>query len=92
MRRQRTATNLVRMSSALLLIVIASATSPVRGEEGSPNIIYILADDMGRGDVRCYTNKETAPVNSPVVTPSIDSIATASGSRCEHSMSTDRAS
>ena len=42
-----------------------------------PNIVYILADDMGLGDVRCFTNKENAPVNSPVVTPYIDSIATA---------------
>ena len=71
------ATNLSRISSALVLIVLASGTSLVKGEEGSPNIIYILADDMGRGDVRCYTNKETAPVNSPVVTPNIDSIASA---------------
>jgi arylsulfatase A len=42
-----------------------------------PNIVFILADDMGRGDVRCYTNTSNAPVDSPVVTPQIDSIAAA---------------
>jgi arylsulfatase A len=36
-----------------------------------PNIVYILADDMGIGDVRSYT------ANSPVNTPNIDRIATA---------------
>ena len=70
-------TKLSRVSYALMLFVLTLDTSLVTGEEGSPNIIYILADDMGRGDVRCYTNKETAPVNSPVVTPNIDSIAAA---------------
>jgi arylsulfatase A len=42
-----------------------------------PNIVFILADDMGRGDVRCYTNTTIAPLDSPVVTPRIDSIAAA---------------
>ncbi len=36
-----------------------------------PNIVYILADDMGVGDVRSYT------ANSPVNTPNIDRIANA---------------
>jgi arylsulfatase A len=42
-----------------------------------PNVVFILADDMGLGDVRCYTNTEIAPVDSPVATPNIDSIAAA---------------
>jgi arylsulfatase A-like enzyme len=36
-----------------------------------PNIVYILADDMGIGDVRSYSP------NSPVNTPNIDRIANA---------------
>jgi len=35
----------------------------------TPNIVYILADDMGLGDIRSYTP------NSPVDTPNIDRIA-----------------
>ena len=37
--------------------------------ESRPNIVYILADDMGTGDVRSYYP------NSPVNTPNIDRIA-----------------
>src|SRR5258708_1580890 len=36
-----------------------------------PNIVYILVDDMGMGDVRSYNP------NSPVNTPNIDRIANA---------------
>jgi len=50
---------------------------PLRKTQGKPNIVFILADDMGKGDVRACTNKKTAPVNSPVITPNIDSIAKA---------------
>ncbi|HEX2474804.1 MAG TPA: sulfatase-like hydrolase/transferase [Lacipirellulaceae bacterium] len=35
----------------------------------TPNIVYILADDMGLGDIRSYN------ANSPVNTPNIDRIA-----------------
>ncbi|MDF1800143.1 MAG: arylsulfatase [Planctomycetota bacterium] len=42
-----------------------------------PNVVYIMADDMGLGDVRSYTNLAgQAGVNSPVDTPNIDRIAT----------------
>ena len=46
------------------------------GAEGAlPNIVLILADDLGLGDVRSYTNTAVAPVDSPVPTPAIDRLA-----------------
>ena len=39
--------------------------------QSMPNIVYILADDMGMGDIRSYT------ATSPVNTPNIDRIANA---------------
>ena len=35
----------------------------------SPNVIYILADDLGYGDLNCYNN------NSKIKTPNIDKLA-----------------
>ena len=65
--------------AGLLALLFGMAWTTLNAVEAAtkPNIVYILADDMGRGDVRCYTNKEIAPVNSPVATPNIDSIASA---------------
>jgi arylsulfatase A len=45
--------------------------SVTMAQSSMPNIVYILADDMGLGDVRSYTP------NSPVNTPNIDRIANA---------------
>jgi arylsulfatase A-like enzyme len=47
-----------------------------------PNIVYILADDMGLGDISSYT------ANSPVATPNIDRIANA-GMRFNDAHSSD---
>lgn len=38
-------------------------------DKGSPNIVFILADDLGYGDVRCYNPA------SKVATPNIDRLA-----------------
>ena len=49
---------------ALLSTTIAEAAKPAR-----PNIVFILADDMGYGDLRCYNDKSKVP------TPNMDRLA-----------------
>src|ERR1035437_5401096 len=40
------------------------------GTQGKPNIVYILADDLGYGDVGCYNAASKIP------TPNLDRLAT----------------
>lgn len=49
------------------LSFLSCTTEPVK--EGKPNIIYILADDMGYGDVKCF-NPE-----GKIATPNLDAMA-----------------
>ncbi len=51
--------------AALLLI---GSTALVRAEELPPNIVFILCDDLGYGDVGCFGQKKTR-------TPHIDTLA-----------------
>ena len=53
----------------LLFVVLFLCTTMMYSQSTPPNIIYILADDMGYGDVSAY-NPE-----SPIKTPNIDAIA-----------------
>src|SRR3954462_15061770 len=64
-RRLRTGTMLLIAGWSILIANRSAVADPL------PNIVYILADDMGVGDVRSYT------ANSPVNTPNIDRIANA---------------
>ncbi len=52
---------------SLLLVAGATTVSGASNKE-KPNIIYILADDMGYGDLGCYGQKE-------IKTPAIDKMA-----------------
>jgi arylsulfatase A-like enzyme len=55
----------------VLLVLIVSLSS--RAQQNRPNIIYILADDLGYGDLGCYGQKQ-------IPTPSLDKMA-AQGTR-----------
>ena len=56
----------MRCLFAHIFLFIALATS---AKDSLPNIVLILADDMGYGDARCYNSKSKIP------TPNIDRIA-----------------
>jgi arylsulfatase A len=56
-----------RLVPALLVLLPLLAT-PARGREGGPNVVFILADDLGRAEVGAYGQEI-------IRTPSIDKMA-----------------
>ena len=53
----------------LSLVIVAAIQGAVRAEAAKPNIVIILADDLGYGDVGCYNDQSKVP------TPHIDRLA-----------------
>lgn len=56
------------ISAALVSLFVAVLAAPVSARERGPNVIFILADDLGRAEVGAYGQEK-------IRTPSIDRIA-----------------
>jgi len=64
---------------SFLSAALAAAASPLAAQATRPNVILIMADDLGIGDLGCYGQKQIA-------TPNIDRLA-AEGARFLHAYS-----
>lgn len=65
----------LRVGSSCLMVLscmaVVFAALPMRGaEQAKPNIVYVLCDDLGYGDVRCFN-----PERGRVPTPHADALA-----------------
>jgi len=76
-----------RLASLLSLIagwMAVVLNGPSALAQDRPNVILIIADDLGYGEVQCYPNVE----KTPLPTPHIDSLAR-NGVRCTQGYSAD---
>ena len=60
----------VRVWNVVVLLCVAFTSSWGLGQDTPPNILFILADDLGYGDVACYNPDTKVP------TPNLDRLAT----------------
>lgn len=58
----------VRFIATAMLVLASSAAALAAGRPGKPNIVYILADDLGYAELGCYGQEK-------IRTPSIDRLA-----------------
>ncbi len=63
-------------SKSLIALLLMAATAPWAPAAERPNIVFIMADDLGYGDLGCYGQKR-------IQTPNTDRMA-AQGVRCKH--------
>ncbi|MEO6755201.1 MAG: arylsulfatase [Chthoniobacteraceae bacterium] len=61
----------ITLLTALLLAPLAASHAAETPPSANPNILVILADDLGYGDVQCYN-----PERGKIPTPNIDKLAT----------------
>ncbi len=54
-----------------VLVITIQSESPAVAQSSRPNIVYILADDLGYGDVQAFN-----PQNGKINTPNLDRLAT----------------
>src|SRR5437588_804653 len=58
----------MRCAVFLVLLLFIAPSSLFAGEARNPNIVFLLADDLGYGDIGCYGCKD-------IKTPNVDQLA-----------------
>lgn len=72
---------MMKLNLALFFLILVQSSCLLFGVQSSPNILLILADDLGYSDLGCY--------GSEIETPNLDSLA-ANGLRFTHFYNTAR--
>lgn len=57
-----------RLTTCLCMLLLSAASHPAWGRDGKPNVVLILADDLGKAEVGAYGQEK-------IRTPSIDRLA-----------------
>lgn len=59
----------VTLPGLLIMALLSGGSHPKEDARKNPNIIFIMADDLGYGDVSCFNE------HSKIITPNIDQLA-----------------